>query len=183
LLSLDNDTFSLVEDMPDNEAFTRRCLVIDQTSGSTLNSNFEVLQAPPKTSRVVAVVDRHADIESAAAAIAGARIAFNGRSPYAPDLVLVNEFVLNEFVQAAVKRFTKHLAGNHQVSKLESSTVKPRRKQRDDVLSAEERTDPKTSVALEGDNGMLAIIGNRSVWLEDRCIVVMADWEIPGILQ
>lgn len=49
----------------------------------------------------VAVVDRTSDIDRAARALVHARFAFKGRSPYAPDLVLVNEFVRKDFMQAA----------------------------------------------------------------------------------
>lgn len=48
----------------------------------------------------MAVVDRTADVDLAARAIAAARFGFGGTSPYAPDLVLVNEFVKRDFFEA-----------------------------------------------------------------------------------
>lgn len=51
----------------------------------------------------VAVVDRMSDINQAAQALVHARFAYKGRSAYAPDLVLVNEFVMKDFLQAAVR--------------------------------------------------------------------------------
>ncbi|KAK3378388.1 Aldehyde/histidinol dehydrogenase [Podospora didyma] len=54
----------------------------------------------PAKGRAVAVVDRTANIEEAARAIVRARLSFGGTSPYAPDLVLVNEFVKEQFVQS-----------------------------------------------------------------------------------
>lgn len=51
---------------------------------------------------VVAVVDRTADIVRAADALVAARFGFGGRSPYAPDVVLVNEFVREPFLSALV---------------------------------------------------------------------------------
>jgi len=47
----------------------------------------------PSQSRVIAVVDRTADLTKAAAALVTARLGFGGNSPYAPDVVLVNEYV------------------------------------------------------------------------------------------
>jgi hypothetical protein len=52
---------------------------------------------------VVAVVDRTADLAGAADALVAARFGFGGRSPYAPDVVLVNEFVKEPFLSALVQ--------------------------------------------------------------------------------
>lgn len=61
-----------------------------------------MLLALPSAQRTVAVVDRTADIAAAAADIVHARFSHSGESPYAPDLVLVNEFVIKEFLDASV---------------------------------------------------------------------------------
>lgn len=53
--------------------------------------------------RVVAIVDRSADIAHAAHQIMRSRFNFNGQSPYAPDLVLVHEFVVKDFNEACLK--------------------------------------------------------------------------------
>ncbi|KAK0741126.1 hypothetical protein B0T18DRAFT_472524 [Schizothecium vesticola] len=53
--------------------------------------------------RAVAVVDRTADVEAAARAIVRARFGFAGQSPYAPDLVLVNEYVKKDFFEACTR--------------------------------------------------------------------------------
>ncbi|KAK4612274.1 4,4'-diaponeurosporen-aldehyde dehydrogenase [Fulvia fulva] len=49
---------------------------------------------------VVAVVDRTADLRLAAHDLVAARFSFGGRSPYAPDCVLVNEFAKKDFLEA-----------------------------------------------------------------------------------
>lgn len=54
-------------------------------------------------SYVLAVVDRTADLERAAKHLVTARFAFGGTSPYAPDLVLVNEFVMKRFCDLVLK--------------------------------------------------------------------------------
>ncbi|KAF4766679.1 hypothetical protein HAV15_010240 [Penicillium sp. str.  len=53
--------------------------------------------------KVVAVVDRTANINHAAEALVAARFSFGGRSPYAPDLVLVNEYIKEPFLMALVQ--------------------------------------------------------------------------------
>lgn len=53
--------------------------------------------------KVVAVVDRTANINQAAEALVAARFSFGGRSPYAPDLVLVNEYIKEAFLMALVQ--------------------------------------------------------------------------------
>lgn len=60
---------------------------------------------------VVAIVDRNANFDQAAAAIVRSCSAFNGQSPYSPDLVLVNEFVKKDLLQALVKHTIA--LGNH----------------------------------------------------------------------
>jgi hypothetical protein len=47
-------------------------------------------------------VDRTADLQHAARELISARFSFGGRSPYAPDIVLVNEFVKQAFLEAVV---------------------------------------------------------------------------------
>lgn len=64
----------------------------------------------PSESRAVAIVDRSAHLQKAASALVAARFSFGGRSPYAPDLVLVNEFVKNEFVVAVISETLKFTA-------------------------------------------------------------------------
>lgn len=56
----------------------------------------------PSDSAAIAVVDRTADVGLAASELVQAKLAFDGRSPYAPELVLVNEFVMEGFIQATL---------------------------------------------------------------------------------
>jgi acyl-CoA reductase-like NAD-dependent aldehyde dehydrogenase len=64
----------------------------------------------PSSTRTVAIVDRTADLTSAAEAIATARFAYGGNSPYAPDLVLVNEFVKSQFLRALMQATINQLS-------------------------------------------------------------------------
>ncbi|KAL1957494.1 hypothetical protein VTO42DRAFT_5957 [Malbranchea cinnamomea] len=58
----------------------------------------------PVAARTVAVVDRTADLDEAAKALVTARFSFGGRSPYAPDVVLVNDFTVGKFLNAVAQQ-------------------------------------------------------------------------------
>ena len=59
---------------------------------------------------MIAVVDRSTNIAEAAEALVKARFSFGGKSPYAPDLVLVNEFRVKEFSNALLQQSTQYFA-------------------------------------------------------------------------
>ncbi|KAK5657297.1 hypothetical protein OQA88_3359 [Cercophora sp. LCS_1] len=66
--------------------------------------------------RTVAVVDRSADIENAARVLVKARFAMVG-GVYAPDLVVVNEFVKKRFLEACIKEI--EVSGDDEPSGME----------------------------------------------------------------
>lgn len=51
------------------------------------------------TTRSLAIVDRSADLREAAKGIVNSRVSPNDSSPYSPDLVIVNEYVQEEFLK------------------------------------------------------------------------------------
>ena len=71
-------------------------------NGSTDEASDVNLKSNP-SSRVVALIDRTANVDEAARWLATARFSFAGRSPYAPDLVLVNEHVKRPFLDAVAR--------------------------------------------------------------------------------
>jgi acyl-CoA reductase-like NAD-dependent aldehyde dehydrogenase len=81
---------------------------VDQTetniSAAQLASSLEA--------RAVAIVDRSADIDAAAKAIVTARFSFQGMSPYAPDLVIVNEFIKKDFFEACTRYASQYFASH-----------------------------------------------------------------------
>ncbi|KAF3017262.1 hypothetical protein E8E15_003427 [Penicillium rubens] len=74
--------------------------------------------------QVVAVVDRTADINHAAEALVAARFSFGGRSPYAPDIVLVNEYIKEQFLIALVQANPKALPDTPTDARLLVHTVR-----------------------------------------------------------
>lgn len=75
-------------------------MILDQAENDT-SDHMCVLRSPKASLQVLALVDRSADIVSAARSVVQARILFQGGSPYAPDIILVNEFAVKEFIDAA----------------------------------------------------------------------------------
>lgn len=65
---------------------------------------------PANRKMAVAVIHRTANVIEAANSICTARLRFNGGSPYAPDIVLVNEWVKKDFIQACLQNITKQAA-------------------------------------------------------------------------
>jgi len=84
----------------------------------------ENLQAPlslesPSTLRTVAIVDRTANLADAATDLVISRFAFNGRSPYSPDVILVHEFCVQDFVGLLVKEAPSYFGrGSQQTKKM-----------------------------------------------------------------
>lgn len=100
--ALDQNIFT-ISNIPITEQYILDAAVlIDQTAtGQPVSLTNQLLSS--SGTRTVAIVDRTADIDLAAKAITTARFSFGGTSPYAPDLVLVNEFVKKEFLEACSK--------------------------------------------------------------------------------
>jgi hypothetical protein len=59
-----------------------------------------IQNADAQTAKTVAVVDRTADLGRAAESLLPAILGFGGRSLYTPDVILVNEYVKQPFLQA-----------------------------------------------------------------------------------
>lgn len=59
---------------------------------------------------MIAVVDRTADLASAAEYLVTARFAFGGTSPYAPNLILINEFAKRDFLEQVLRHAIRFLA-------------------------------------------------------------------------
>lgn len=106
--ALDVNTFHASKTTTDQSVLDDAVLV-DQTSKGASSTLTSQLLSSSQT-RCVAIVDRSANIDDAARAITAARFNFGGTSPYAPDLVLVNEFVKKDFFEACSRYATLSFA-------------------------------------------------------------------------
>jgi len=163
--TLDRDTFAVVDSKPES-TFISKCTVVDECGNSGKNPRLNSLLSP-SDAHVVAIVDRTADINSAARAIVDARVSFGGRSAYAPDLILVNEFKIKEFTAAVVGRLTKYLANSvpgyvdgHANSDSTAGMYKPPQKERD-IVSDREKNEAGATVIVSGERGTIINVSKR----------------------
>jgi acyl-CoA reductase-like NAD-dependent aldehyde dehydrogenase len=59
---------------------------------------------------VVAIIERDADIRLAADTLVTAAFSLRGKSPYKPDIVLVNEWVKKDFLVAVMQSLVRLMA-------------------------------------------------------------------------
>ncbi|EMC99525.1 hypothetical protein BAUCODRAFT_339943 [Baudoinia panamericana UAMH 10762] len=101
--ALDQDIFTIADSpVKDQELLDASVLVNEQSSERWPRAN---QLSSPRMRRTVAVVDRTANVQRAARELTAARFSFGGRSPYAPDIVLVNEFVKDSFLDAVLMEY------------------------------------------------------------------------------
>jgi hypothetical protein len=120
--ALDNDTFGIATKSVPSQSLPAHIL-LDQTSPSSLPISKTNELVSSTSSRTLAIVDRTANVDAAAQAIVTARFSFQGTSPYAPDLVIVNEWVKKDFFEACIKYTTQLVSskGSVKPSSLNSS--------------------------------------------------------------
>lgn len=103
----------------------QNCLVVDQVGSNTIAAGLahpdRYLRSSPESLNV-AVVDRTANIQEAATALVRSRIAFGASSRQAVDHVFVNEFVMEDFLNAVAK--TIETWPNRNVDNMKSSKDK-----------------------------------------------------------
>lgn len=114
--ALDVNTFYASKTTTD-QSILDDAILVDQTSDGPPSTLTSQLLSSSQT-RCVAVVDRSANIDDAARAITAARFSFGGTSPFAPDLVLVNEFVKKEFFEACTRYATLSFAKDSSVKRV-----------------------------------------------------------------
>ena len=103
--ALENESFVITDQPVTAELPTSHTVFVLQESDEQLPRSNQIVSV---SSPCVAVVDRTANPEMAAQEIVAARFAFGGRSPYAPDVVLVNEFAQKDFLRDVVQECIKY---------------------------------------------------------------------------
>lgn len=156
LRALDSETFLIAEKDPFEATFRRSHGI--HLGGHLSQNDFHTdrhIRIP--AARVVAVVDRSADLDKAAKEIVRARFCFAGRAPYAPDAVFVEESVLaklaEKIVQATALRIlpqTNSDVESHKVGSSPNTSLK--RIQNDGTVD----------VLATGSHGSVVLIRSRS---------------------
>lgn len=153
--SLDADIFAVASLKPTDASFLASCIQVSQEGIKEDAQSLKVLS--PSVAPVLAIVDRTANLEDAAEALLTARFSFNGTSPYVPDVVLVNEFVKKDFLNAVVRKSIDFMTGRHGNGFSDEKGSNGSRKQPTDDLSGKKGVNIITS----GSNGTIAEIFDR----------------------
>ncbi|KAK1064212.1 hypothetical protein LTR74_008838 [Friedmanniomyces endolithicus] len=98
--ALDPDTFAIASSPTDDQTFLDLAIHVNQNDSERWPKANQI--ASPVHCRTLAVVDRTGNVTLAARELVAARFSFGGSSPYAPDVVFVNEFARQSFLQAVV---------------------------------------------------------------------------------
>lgn len=148
--ALDADTFTVVDTRLDNQFFSKQYVRFLDFSGEN---------SATRNGRAVSVVDQTCNVPDAAREITRARFSFRGASPHAPDLVLVNEFVLKEFCNAVVQNATGLLVSH--VGSMANGTVEPSLKKIPKQTSPKLLSEEGTSTLLLTSQGTVVIVQKR----------------------
>ncbi|KAF3032491.1 hypothetical protein E8E12_003029 [Didymella heteroderae] len=162
LQALEADTFAFVSSTPSQDALATCLQVIQETQ--VQHPTYAQLASPQ--SKVIAIVDRTADLVSAAEHLVTARFAFGGSSPYAPDLIFVNEYVKKDFLEHVLKFAIPYLASSEESvsngsptsggQKLGSKTAT------EALKSVESNSSWRTSVVTQGSKGAIVDLSSLS---------------------
>ncbi|KAF2500889.1 ALDH-like protein [Lophium mytilinum] len=134
-IALDSDIFEIVSSRATDDELGLHHMKVLQRGSEEPATAMRLIS--PSQAQVVAVVDRTANFSEAAKALVIARFGFGGRSPYAPDIVLVNEFCKKPFLNAVVEE-TMKFATEFELSKSSASTSQS---EADSLMKELKRTD------------------------------------------
>jgi hypothetical protein len=153
---LDRETFALVDSNTVDKAYLEQSVVqLDTRPNASAITSTNSISTP--LSRVIAVVDRSANLKDAAMDIVRARFSFRGQSPYAPDLVLVNEFCIKEFCKLVAECALSFLAGDVNDA---SAAEKSSRRSRSESLQ-KDLTEESVTMVLSGTKATVAVVHQR----------------------
>ncbi|KAF2632871.1 ALDH-like protein [Macroventuria anomochaeta] len=163
--ALELDTFAVITSAPLQEALATCLQVLQETR--VQQPTYTQLVSPHN--KVIAIVDRTADLVSAAEHLVTARFAFGGSSPYAPDLVFVNEYVKKEFLEHVIKFAIPYLASSDEVvsnGSPKSPTLGGQEKglrTSEALKSLESSKSWRSNVVTQGSNGAIVDLSNLSI--------------------
>lgn len=162
LQALEADTFAIVSSNPSKESLST-CFQVFQETQIERPTHSQLVSAK---SKVIAVVDRAADLASAAEHLVAARFAFGGTSPYAPDLVFVNEFIKKDFLEHVLRHSIRYLSGSNDVvanGSPKSPTLAAQKagsRVSESFKSLQDSKSWKLNVITQGDNGAIVELSN-----------------------
>lgn len=151
--ALHPDTFAAASSPVRDPAILNEAIVVDQNSDERWPRANQL--ASPSSSCTFAVVDRTADVRIAARELTAARFGFGGSSPYAPDLVLVNEFVKSDLLQALAEE-TRKIASSGEKSELSAPS------RASGKIEALKKIDPDMQIAVRKSKAVVVDLTARN---------------------
>ncbi|EMC98757.1 hypothetical protein BAUCODRAFT_154494 [Baudoinia panamericana UAMH 10762] len=153
--ALDNKVFTVITSRADS-TFLAECTVVDQTGQSSFAAGASRLEplSSDVAEMVVGIVDRTADVSLAAKELMSTRLFFASKSRYATDIILVNEFVLDKFIQAATETVDA-------VAAVVGQAAKDRLGMKQDAPSNQELEGSHVQIVLDNEIAKIALVTSR----------------------
>ena len=123
-------------------------------NGSTRSTSNQDLVSNSKAP-VLAFVERDADVQAAAKALVSSRFGLGGKSPYAPDVVYVNEWVKKDLLRSLVQQSTDFMA-NPASSRRSAKAAKSE-------LAKQAEKDSSVNIIASGSGGLILDVEDRYV--------------------
>ncbi|KAL1897610.1 hypothetical protein Sste5346_003916 [Sporothrix stenoceras] len=161
--ALDPDLLHIAPAKLDDAEFLQSCVrVIQEGSVAEAAAATGVSFVSPSRLLTVAIVDRTANIDDAARSLVAARFRYRGTSPYAPDLVLVDETAKGAFLNAVVRHSIKYLTADSS-----SSDAKKRQQRQREPNSRSIFDDASAAkIVTSGNNGSILDVTKRTALLK-----------------
>ncbi|TGO19723.1 hypothetical protein BPAE_0336g00030 [Botrytis paeoniae] len=140
--ALNNDTFYISPINLQDSSILELPLLVDQTSNCSTSTINQLISK--SSDRTVAVVDRTADIERTSA--------------YSPDLVIVNEFVKSDFLEACTRYASKFFSSNSSSQSKQNDGISATKKALKDAEN-------KKQISTFGSNNFVVDVVDRPLLL------------------
>ncbi|KAJ4319255.1 hypothetical protein N0V84_006446 [Fusarium piperis] len=165
--SLDKDILEVTNQQV-NSADVNHPLIRVLQNGSTHPTSNRDLVSNPKAP-VIAFVERDADVQAAAKALVSSRLGLGGKSPYAPDVVYVNEWVKKDLLSALVQQSTNFMAGPAGSSRAGNSPKSG--------LTRQVEKDSSAHIVSSGPRGLILDVEDRKspllqLKMAEGCLVI-----------
>jgi hypothetical protein len=149
--SLDKDILEVTSQQVNSEDIDHPHIRVLQ-NGSTHSTSNQDLVSNPKAP-ILAFVERDADVQAAAKALVSSRLGLGGKSPYAPDVVYVNEWVKKDLLRALVQQSTDFMA-NPTVTRRSAKAAKSE-------LAKQAEKDGSVNIIASGSGGLILDVEDR----------------------
>lgn len=177
--ALHPDIFAFASSIVHDPAILKSAIIVDQDSSERWPNASRL--ASPSDSCTLAVIDRTADVRLAARELAAASLAFGGSSPYAPDVVLVNEFAKKDFLQALVEE-TRRVMDQNGLNESQRNELTKGQRVTNEIRSLKE-IDPNIRIIIQEPNLVIVemVRGHVDIVRFKRSIPLLTVYAIKSL--